>query len=463
MVIIVASYDRHSRENVSRKKTKRRMMGHRISLYTSGMFLRVILTIALSSSTLFAGYYGLFQIAEVPTTPRVSAMGGAGTALAGGGFGVYNPATPAFADAPFLSCEFGREPGELSKAGIESSWMFPRWFAGASLQVRSADFFNTNERTDETTMNVSLSSDQIMQATITGGYIVGRLAASSSINFFQERIGDQSWHAFTFSPGVLFQLVPNTITIGASLSHYLRLDTAGSPWYTTPVAWYRSARGFPRYARAGLAWRDTVRRWTMPFTAACDFIYSDVYERFMTPLGAEVWILPSLAARAGVCINHPADIVHFGVGIQLQNMRFDFDYGISHAVSDVEAKWLFGLTYSLQKKKPAPIPVQKPKKADSRAVPVPDIREPTAAVPVLLPVTDSVKNTVLKADTSVNPGPDASARSPDTSSIVPASSGNSISPHAGTTPQPGVPAPVVFPKDTISFPSGVKDTSKTGR
>jgi len=398
-------------------------------------FSKTALFVILSITALFAEYYGLFQIAEVPTTPRVSAMGGAGTALAGGGFGVYNPASPAFANAPFLACEFGREPGEMSKAGIESSWMFPRWFAGASLQVRSADFFTTSEQTDETTMYRAPSSNQTMLATITGGYIIGRLAASSSINFFQERIGDQSWHAFTWCPGVLFELVPNFITIGASLSHYLRVDTTGSPWYTTPVAWYRSAKGFPRYARAGVAWRDTVRRWAMPFTAACDFVYSDVYERFMTPLGAEVWVLPSLAVRAGVCINHPADIVHFGVGIQLQNMRFDFDYGISHAVSDVEAKWLFGLTYSLKKKKGAAAPTKVP--------------EPVKVVPLPVPAVDSTRHPVSENDTmAVSP-----IVPPDSASIIPASSGSGVPQDSARYPQP--PA---SPGDLLLLPAGVRDT-----
>jgi hypothetical protein len=383
-------------------------------------FSKAALFLLLSITALFAEYYGLFQVAEVPTTPRVSAMGGAGTALAGGGFGVYNPATPAFADAPFLSFEFGREPGELSKARIESSWMFPRWFAGASLQVRSADFFTTSEQTDETTMFRAPSSNQAMQATITGGYIFGRLAASSSINFFQEMIGDQSWHAFTWCQGVLYELVPNSITLGASLSNYLRLDTAGSPWYTTPVAWYRSARGFPRYARAGVAWRDTVRRWALPFTAACDFVYSDVYQRLMTPLGAEVWILPSLAARAGVCINHPSDIVHFGVGIQLQNMRFDFDYGISHAVSDVEAKWMFGLTYSLKKKK-IEAPVHS-RRENPPAVAPPKVPEPVREVPLPQPASDTSGVPVSDSNTTAR----APLVPPDSAAISPASPGDSL-------------------------------------
>lgn len=389
-------------------------------------FSKTAVVVLLSISVLFAEYFGLFQIAEVPTTPRSSAMGGSGTALAGGGFGIYNPALPAFASAPFLSCEFGREPGDLSKARIESSWMFPRWFVGASLQVRSTDFYITNEQTDETTMNVAPSSNQAMQATITGGYVIGRLAAGSSINFFEERIGDKSWHAFTYCPGILFELVPNSITIGASLSHYLRFDTTGSPWYTTPVAWYRSARGFPRYARAGIAWRDTVRRWTMPFTAACDFVYSDVYERLMTPLGTEVWVLPSLAARAGVCINHPADIVHFGVGIHFQNIRFDFDYGVSHAVTDIEAKWMFGLTYSLKNPKKGDTLTQKGRKD-----------QPVTTVPLMPPAADSSDVPVV---------------TPDSATVIPAPAGSEVQRDSAHFPEPP------SSPSTVQPPAGVRDT-----
>ncbi|MBN2188048.1 MAG: hypothetical protein JW699_01235 [Chitinispirillaceae bacterium] len=400
--------------------------------------LKTAMIVLLSSSALFAEYFGLFQIAEVPTTPRVAAMGGAGAAIAGGGFGVYNPASPAFADAPFLSCEFGREPGDLSRARLESSWMFPKWFAGASFQFRSAGFFVTDERTDETTMNAATAINHALLATATGGYVFGRLAAGSALNFFEERIGDQSWHAFTFSPGVLFQLVPGAVTIGASLSNYLRLDTVGSPWYATPVVWYRAARGFPRYARAGIAWSDTLRRWDLPFVAAGDFVYSDVYERSMVPIGAEVRILPSLAARAGACINHPSEIVHFGVGIYLENIRFDFDYGISRAVSDVEAKWLFGLTYSLKKNKneapgqgikvkmtaPAAPEVPVPAKIgafpegaqDSVRVPVTE-KDTTAAVPT------------VPSDSTRNPEPAAppSAVVPD-SLLSPTEAGDAVAP-----------------------------------
>jgi len=410
-------------------------------------FSKITFVVLLLNSVLFAEYYGYFQIAEVPTNPRISAMGSAGTALSGGGFSSYNPASPAFAEVPFLSLEYGSQPGDFSKSKIETSWMFPRWFAGASLVVHTTDWQMANEQGVG-----GMSSYQSLLATLTGGYIWGRFAAGSSINFLQERIGDQAWHAFTYSPGILFQLVPNSITIGASLSHYLRFDTTGSPWYKTPMVWYRSAKGFPRYARAGIAWCDTVERWTLPFTAVCDFVYSDVYEKFMVPLGAEVWVLPSLAARAGLYINHPTEIAHFGVGIRLNFIEFDFDYGISQLISDAtpEAKWMFGLTYLLQKKKPKAI--------DSTNI-TPKASEPAKVAPPLQPATDSARIHEVhasKPDTSAKTGRDTLSIKVDSSSIIPSSSGSSVSP----SPQPAAPSSAVLPKDSLSFPSGVRDTVK---
>lgn len=269
--------------------------------------------------------YGTFQIAEEPTNPRLAAMGSAGTAMSGNGFACYNPASPAFADAPFLTIEYGSEPDGLSKSMIASSWMFPKWFAGASLVTRTTDWQTANEQGVGTLM-----SYQSTLATVNGGFIIGRFASGHTINLINERIGDMNYSVITYCPGVMFKLVPERITIGASLLHYLRVDTFGGQWYKAPSVWYRSARGYlPRYARAGVTWSDTLRRWSLPFIAACDFVYSDVYERFMAPLGVEAWLLPSIAVRTGVCINHPTQKVHFGVGIRWNSLECDFDYGIT--------------------------------------------------------------------------------------------------------------------------------------
>ena len=370
-------------------------------------FSKIAVVTLLLSNALFA-QFGRFSIAEEPTGARTASMGSAGTALAGGGFGCYNPASPAFATVPFLTVEYGSQPDDLSKSLIETAWMFRKWFAGASLRVHTTDYIVTTEQSEGPEGPVS--SNQVMQAAIAGGYICGRLAAGSSLNFFQERIGDQTYHALTWSPGILFQLIPNSLTVGASLLHYLRLDTTGSRWYRTPAAWYQTARGLPRYARAGIAWSDTLRRWTLPYTAACDVVYSDVYERFMVPIGAEVWLLPSIAARAGVHLHHPTEIAHFGVGLRWSSLAFDFDYGIAKLVSgaDLETKWLFGLTYSLNAKKQETAlrrPVSEPK-----PIPLPALHDSTVlpAVPETPPVAaDSANTSSLKPDTTGSVRPDS--------------------------------------------------------
>ena len=291
---------------------------------------------------------GRLQIADEPTTPRVSAMGSAGTAMPGGGFAIYNPASPAFAAAPFLSLEYGTLPGDdntgdLSKWKIESAWMFRKWFAGASLAVWSTDFLTATEQGMG-----GPQSNQMFQATLDGGYTCGRLALGGALNYYQQRIGEViADQALTFSPGLMFRLIPDKVTLGASFLNYMRLDTT-----IANFAWFGGAIGLPRYVRAGVTWTDSIRRAAIPFTASCHFAYSEVYKRMMAPLGLEVWILPALAARAGTRINDGSTIVHFGVGIKCDFIACDFDYGLTQpgitAGSSIEPKWLLGLTYILR-------------------------------------------------------------------------------------------------------------------
>jgi hypothetical protein len=385
---------------------ERKMMSLRIKKVQSKTALWFYL-IMISGRTLFADF-GTFQIAEEPTGPRSAAMGSAGTAVPGGNFGFYNPASPAFAQAPFLAVEYGGEPGDLSKSKIETAWMFSKWFAGASLQVRSIDWQMANEQGPG-----AMSSNQAVLATINGGFILGRFASGHSINLINERIGNRNYRVFTYCPGLMYRLLPDKLTIGASLLHYLRVDTVGGAWYKAPSVWYRSARGYlPRYARAGISWSDTLHDWSLPFTAACDVVYSDIYERLMVPLGVEAWVLPYLAARAGIRINHRADIVHFGIGIRWNSLEFDFDYGSSKppvSGADIETKWLFGLTYSLHN--PAKGPLPKPAPGKSAATPaVPDTSNISGKKDLSpQPVKDTI--TILPSDPDAVPADTAVGRS----------------------------------------------------
>jgi hypothetical protein len=185
-----------------------------------------------------------------------------------------------------------------------------------------------------------------MQATFTGGFKVGRFAMGNCFDFYQDRLGDiVNDRAITYSPGFLFQLVPGKVTLGGSLRNYVRLDTS-----LAKLGWF-GAIGLPRYVRAGAAWTDTLKKESIPLTVAMDVVYSDVYKRLMVPVGVEAWVLPCLAARLGVPINHPSDLFHFGVGVRINNITCDFDYGLTQPVgisdASYEQKWLLGLSYAL--------------------------------------------------------------------------------------------------------------------
>jgi hypothetical protein len=363
------------------------------------MIAMVAVVCFLTKSNLFADY-GYFVIAEEPCSPRISAMGGAGTALPGGAFACYNPAAPAFATAPYLSLEYGKLPGDMGKSLIETAWMFPKWFAGGSLRVHSTDWTMTNEQYDPDVHPGATASDQSLQVTVTGGFTIGRFASGHALNFFQERIGNYALHALTYSPGVMYQVMPGRLTVGASAQHYFRIDTSESPWYRTPKAWYSYARGLlPRYVRSGAAWTDTLSKTATPYTVAADIVYADAYDRVMVPFGVEVWLLPYLAARAGMRFNHPTDLAHFGVGLRFSNLNIDLDYGLQRLTSSstTESKWLLGFSYALGRSAAAapvgPGAVTAPAGASQPALPAPA----RPALPVVAPEKSVAADTVKPA------------------------------------------------------------------
>ncbi len=348
------------------------------------LFLASVLCCCGTAAAQSVAEQGRLQIADEPTTPRLSAMGGAGTAIPGGGFGFYNAASPAFADQPFISVEYGGLPGsddatgDLTRSKLEAAWMNRKWFAGVSISNWSTDFLTATEQ------GIGPSASyQLLQASLLGGFKIGRFAMGNCFDFYQDELADQIIDkAFTWSPGFLYQLVPGKVTLGGSMRNYVRLDTA-----LAGFAWFGGAISLPRYVRAGAAWTDTLKGASMPFTAAADLVYSEVYRRLTMPVGFELWVLPCFAARLGVPINNQTDLVHFGVGLRINSITCDFDYGLTQpgqiTGESIEQKWLLSLSYSLPSSprndtyKPgsrtsAPIPAANPKAApDTAAVSVP--------------------------------------------------------------------------------------------
>ena len=358
--------------------------------------------------------YGHFFFAEEPVNPRNTAMGCAGAALDGGGFSFYNPASIALTQSPFVGIEYGIQGGGLSKSLIKSAWMFPSWFVGAAMPVQSDDWQIGTEQGMG-----AMSSNQMFGPTLVGGYRCGPFATGHAITLLSERIGDYTMHAVTYSTGVTYRIIPGSLTAGASAYHYLRLDTLRTPWTKIPRGWRRSAQGLPRMIRAGAAWNDTLYS-DLPCTFAADLWYRDISDRVMVPVGAEVWILPWIAARVGKRFNHPGDLAHVGCGIRWSSIAFDFDYSFDRppvSGADIEPKWLFGLTYSLKSPvvakeaehqrsstdtkpaevKQAPIPADKP--------PAPVQPSPAMQDSVQKPDTEPAVLPAAPADTAAGPGP----------------------------------------------------------
>ncbi|MBN1131362.1 MAG: hypothetical protein JXA71_20415 [Chitinispirillaceae bacterium] len=306
--------------------------------------------VSVSGPGIQAAEFPHFFFAEEPVNVRASSMGGVGAALDGGGFSHYNPASMALAGSPFVAVEYGQQGGGLSKSLIETAWMFPSWFAGASFPVQSTDWQTGTEQGVG-----AMSTNQMFGPTVAGGYQRERFATGHAFSWLSERIGDYTINAVTYSTGVTYRIIPGSLVAGASLVHYLRFDSARTPWTRAPRGWYRDAVGLPRMVRGGIAWTDTLVS-GVPSTVAADLLYRDFDDRLVMPTGVEVWVLPSIAARAGKRLFDPrGDLLHAGCGIRWRSLAFDFDYGFSRPVkgATLEPKWLFGLTYSIPSRRPA--------------------------------------------------------------------------------------------------------------
>jgi hypothetical protein len=386
-----------------------------------------------AGSASYASYDPRFFFAEEPLNARNTAMGCVGAAQGGGGFCLYNPASIALTEDPFIGVEFGRQGGGLSKSLIQTAWMFPSWFVGVAMPVQSNDWQIGTEQGVG-----AMSSDQMFGPAIVGGYSRGQFATGHAIMVLNERIGEYAMHAVTYSTGVTYRIIPGSLMAGASAYNYLRMDPLRSSTVRVPRGWYEAARGLPRMVRAGVAWTDTV--YDITYTAATDVVYRDLDERFMVPIGIEAWILPWIAARMGKRFNHPTDLLHVGCGIRWSTLAFDFDYSFDRppvSGADLEPKWLVGLTYSLKRPKLA---------RQSRSTgPATDKKQSPSALPpsTPAPLRPAQQDSISKTIQAPHQVPDGSS--------------------ADTVPEPGVssspqgsemqPQPLKMPLDSLAPPS----------
>jgi len=265
-------------------------------------------------------------------------MGSVGTALGGAGFRYYNPALPFFAEAPYVTAEFGRLPGGLNWGGFESALVFPEWFSAVSFHTSSVDF----ETRDERGFGVEATSATTI-GTLGAGYIRDNLSIGVSLNVVEDRIWIEAHYtAFALSGGLGYKMLDNKLNLGAA-GFYGVGWSRGYGDSASASAWQEGR--IPRFARAGAAWTDTLK--SFPYTAAADVVYVDEDKTFTVPVGISVRVLPVIDVRIGKRIGWESEIISLGIGLNIDKVSFDAAFVPSVLVSDYEIKWSMAFTYSL--------------------------------------------------------------------------------------------------------------------
>ncbi|MCL2690551.1 MAG: hypothetical protein FWE57_12000 [Chitinispirillia bacterium] len=308
------------------------------------MIQKIVLSIILTCVLAFAGGgrgYGFLMLDE-PIGVRKISMGSVGTALGGDGFRYYNPVAPFFSAHPYTAVEFGRMPGGVNKGGFESALIFPTSFAAVGFYSSSVDF----ETRDEKGFGSAASSSTTI-GSIGAGFIRDRLAVGVSAQMVQDRIWIvETYNAVTLSAGIGYTLFDGKLNLGAAGFHGFANSWQNSKSSSSsPVSVGWGDELVPRFARAGAAWMDTIK--TFPFTAAADIVYRDDSETISVPVGAEVWVLPSIALRIGKRFGWESEIFSLGIGFNVDRISFDAAFVPSALVDDYDLKWSMGLSYNL--------------------------------------------------------------------------------------------------------------------
>lgn len=283
-----------------------------------------------------------FHFLQEPLNPRAIGMGSAATAVAGRGFAHYNPALPGLMNHDHVAADYGLYPrADLTRGAFESARIGETWFGAATFNSFSVDdIVSADERGIKQDLPVSWQQSILSLA---AGMRRGDIAAAVCVNGGQDRIKSSVSYALTASVGALAWLWPGKLSLGAAALHVGRSTPmlGGDTWET-----FGEGSELPLSGRGGVAWIDTLRG--VGYTAACDVTYRRSDGRITVPVGIEVRPLPPLALRMGKRINHDTELLGFGMGLSAGPLAFDLGFSLPKLVSDVELKWLAGLTYRLR-------------------------------------------------------------------------------------------------------------------
>jgi hypothetical protein len=352
-----------------------------------------------------------FQFLDFLPSPRQAAMGYAGTALGGPGFGTYNPASPALDEHAHLNLGYAPLPSDVSLTFCEGAWSFLNMFAAASFTnqfisgIIPADFVNGPNYNLPGSYNGAVLS-------LDFGYKGERLGLGLAINGMQERIVSYTSYGISVSAGLTYRLIPDRLTLGVAV---LQLGST-SDALAGPQS-FGQGYPLPRSGRAGLVYSDKL--FDMGFSVDGDVVYRDVglkvssisqiANRVMVPFGAEIRPNDYISVRLGKRFNDETNIVTFGAGVKFAVLSFDMACAITSLVSDIEFDPYLALTYTLASPAKKPVSVRQVPSVKPLVMPPAEVR-PAQVAPTAVPNTDSTSR----------PDSVAGNSSPKTISVPPA-------------------------------------------
>jgi hypothetical protein len=416
-------------------------------LFVSSLLLVIGLISAACAVNPEASMSG-FQFLDFLPSPRQAAMGYAGTALGGPGLGTYNPASPALDEQAHLSLGYAPLPSDNSLTFCEGAWPFLNMFAAASFTnqfiggIIPSDFVNGPNYDLAGSYNGAVLS-------LAFGYKGERLGLGFAINGMQERIVSYTSYGISVSAGLTYRLVPDKLTLGVAV---LQLGST-TDGLTAPQSFGQGAP-LPRSGRAGLVYSDKL--FDMGFSVDGDVVYRDVglkvssisqiMNRVMVPLGAEIRPTDYISVRLGKRFNDETNVVTFGAGVKFAMLSFDMACAITSLVSDIEFDPYLALTYNL-----AP-----PAKKQVSGRQAPSVK-PLVMPPAQVQPGQTKPAAVPSADSTSRPDSVARSFSPKTIAVPPAPAHNDSSvtiPHTqssdSTAHQSAIPAAPVPSVDSGS-------------
>lgn len=307
------------------------------------LFCIAAVTAVRAEELLSVPYDVSFQLLEEPRNPRLTGMGGVGTALSDRGFYYYNPAMPAWYAPRYLGIEYGKSYSELALSAVEAALGIQDWFL--ALTIPAAVLDDITPASEQGRAEYARFTWQTTFAALDIGYRTDRLSAAVCIYGLQERIGTERSYGMSISAGMQFRAIPQKLTFGAA-GFYPAFLTG-----TTGMLDHKKDLGagtdLAQLGRIGAAWSDSIKG--IAYTAALDVAYNYDIGSVTVPIGLEVKPFNFLALRIGKRINHDTDKFAFGFGLLYRQLRFDSSFTIQRFVEDTDLKWLLGLTYALEK------------------------------------------------------------------------------------------------------------------